>query len=117
MKDLYKPNNNVELSLIKSIFDSEGIHYYVLNDNFGSLHIGPQIDLFNAQIIRVNETDYDKAKELLNDFLIKVQEDTGNETQKYSLWDKARMIIETVLFTWFIPGKKKNSNQKPKGGL
>jgi hypothetical protein len=53
MKKLYKPENEMELCLIKSIFESEGIRYFVLNDYFGSLYIGPQIDLYNARIFMV----------------------------------------------------------------
>jgi len=29
-----------------------------------------------------------------------------NSESEYSLTDKIRMILETILFSWFIPGKK-----------
>jgi Putative prokaryotic signal transducing protein len=51
MKKLYSPNNDSELVLIKSILDGEGIQYFVHNDHFGTLKVGPRIELFNAKTI------------------------------------------------------------------
>lgn len=107
MRKLYKPRNEVELSLIKSIFDGDNIHYFVHNDNFGSLKIGPQIDLFNARMIMVHEEHYDRASDLIADFLKNIEEDTDTTQSQYSLFDKIRMIIEVMLFSWFVPGKSK----------
>ena len=107
MKKLYKPKNEIELSLIKSIFDSEDINYFVHNDHFGSLQIGPQIDLFNARMFMVHEEDYDRASELISDFLINIRDDSDIASLQYSIFDKIRMLFETIIFTWFIPGKKK----------
>lgn len=45
MKKLYSPNNDSELALIKSILDGEGIPYFVHNDHFGTLKVGPKIEL------------------------------------------------------------------------
>ncbi len=112
MKKLYKPENEVELSLIKSIFEGEDIHYFVHNDHFGSLKIGPQIDLFNAKMIMVHETHYDRAEELIADYLGNIQEEESeNNKSQYSLFDKFRMVLETVLFFWFVPGKRKKGNK------
>ena len=108
MKKLYKPENELELSLIKSLFESEGIQYFVHNDHFGSLKIGPQIDLFNAKMLMVPEEQYAKANELLTDYLRNIQEEETEVFQsQYSLMDKIRMLIEAVIFGWFIPGKKR----------
>ena len=107
MKNLYCPRNEVELALIKSIFEGEGIHYFVHNDHFGSLEIGPQIELYNAKMIMVHEDQYERAKDILSDFLSNIAEDSADSKPQYSLSDKIRMIIETILFTWFIPGKRR----------
>jgi hypothetical protein len=108
MKKLYKPENEIELSLIKSIFESESIQYFVHNDHFGSLKIGPQIDLFNTKMVMVPEEQYAKASELLNDYLGNIQKEQTEVFQsEYSLMDKFRMLIEAVVFGWFIPGKKR----------
>ena len=112
MRKLYRPRNELELTLIKSIFDGEDIPYFVHNDNFGSLQIGPQIDLFNAKMIMVDEAFYDRAKDLIADFLNNLDEDTEIPQESYTLADKIRMILETAVFGWFIPGRKKRKQKE-----
>ena len=113
MKKLYSPNNDSELALIKSILDGEGIPYFVHNDHFGTLKVGPKIDLFNAKTIMVAEKHYEVSKEIIDDFLKNIQEASENTKSKYSIRDKIRMVIEAILFTWFIPGNRWNK-RKPK---
>ena len=62
---LYSPQNESELTLLKSILDSEGITYFVRNDNFGSLEVGPRIGLFNAKMIEVQDDQLEEAKEMI----------------------------------------------------
>jgi len=107
MIKLYSPKNEVELSFIKSIFDGESISYFVHNDHFGSLQIGPQIELFNAKTIMVDENHFDRAKDLLDDFLKNITPTPDTVTPGYSVFDKIRMIIEVVLFSWIMPGRKR----------
>jgi hypothetical protein len=112
MKKLYKPEDEMELSLIKSIFESEGIQYFVHNDHFGSLQIGPQIDLFNARMIMVPENQYAKAEELLFAYIRNTREDEPESFKsQYSLAEKIRIVIEAILFGWFVPRKKKSHNK------
>jgi hypothetical protein len=113
MKKLYSPNNDSELVLIKSILDGEGIQYFVHNDHFGTLKVGPRIELFNAKTIMVAETHFEKAKEIIDDLLKNIQEPSENTKSKYSIRDKIRMVIEAILFTWFVPGNRWNK-RKPK---
>ena len=105
MRKLYSPENDAELALIKSIFDGENIQYFVHNDHFGSLEVGPKIDLFNAKTIMVSDHQYELASDILRDIVLNSKlADEENKTD-YTLIDKIRMIIETLLFTWFMPGK------------
>ena len=113
MKKLYSPNNDSELALIKSILDGEGIPYFVHNDHFGTLKVGPRIELLNAKTIMVAEKHYEVSKEIIDDFLKNIQEASENTKSKYSIRDKIRMVIEAILFTWFIPGNRWNK-RKPK---
>lgn len=106
--NLYSPQNEIELSMLRSILDSESISYFIRNDNFGSLEVGPHIGLFNAKMIRVQDDQYEKAKELLNDYLEKTREQVEEPVKKYSLFDKIRMAIEFLLFNWVMPGKIKH---------
>lgn len=101
---------------LKSIFDSENIKYYVHNDNFGSLQLGPSIELFNAKTIYINESDKIEAKELLEAYLEeqKVETIETEPNKPKSLFKKLRMIIEALLFTWFIPDEDRYKIRKNK---
>jgi hypothetical protein len=109
MIKLYSPKNEVELAFIKSIFDGEDISYFVQNDHFGSLEAGPQIGLFNARTIMVDEDHFDRAKDLLDDLLNNIEGAPDTERAGYSVFDKIRMIIEAVLFSWIMPGKRRST--------
>lgn len=104
MKKLYSPQNESELAIIRSILDGEEIHYFVHNDHFGTMRTGPPIDLFNAKAIMVSEESYVRADELIGDYLNNVRSDVNKS--EYSIWDKIRMVVETFIFGWFMPGKK-----------
>lgn len=107
MIDLYSPQNEVELALLKSILDSEGIRYFIRNDNFGSLEVGPRIGLFNAKMIEVQDDQYERAKELLTDYLKRTGEKAEEPETKYSLFDKIRMLVEVLVLGWIMPGRRK----------
>ena len=105
---LYSPQNDVELSFLKSILDSEGINYFVRNDNFGSLEVGPRIGLFNAKMIEVQDDQYERASELLADYLERTKKEPGEQAKEYSFLDKIRMVIEVLVFGWLMPGRRKS---------
>ena len=115
MIKLYSPRDAIELALIESILEGENIPYFIHNDHFGSLEVGPQIDIFNKKTIMVNQEYEERARELLHDFLETKKESTTT-IPSYSITDKFRMILETLFFTWFVPGRpwKKKSNGKDK---
>jgi len=49
MIKLYSPHDLAELALIESILEEENIPYFIYNNHFGSLEIGPQIDMYNKK--------------------------------------------------------------------
>ncbi len=108
MLELYSPNNEVELAMLKSVLDAEGINYFVRNEKFGSLEIGPKIELLNKKMIMVQDDQYEKAKELLRDYLESTENKGEPEEKKYSLFDYIRMVTEFLLFGWIMPGRRKN---------
>jgi len=110
--DLYSPQNEVELAFLKSILDAEEISYFVKNDNFGSLEVGPRIGLFNAKMIEVKDDQHEKAAELLSDYLGKVKEKSDESGRKYSFFDKIRMVIEVLIFGWIMPGRRKTGRDE-----
>ena len=107
MIKIYSPNDEVELSMIRGLLNSAGIHYFIHNDYFGSLEVGPQIELFNRKAIMVAQEDADRAKHIITEFLgCELPEEDGVASD-YSLGQKLRMILESLIFCWFIPGRKK----------
>ena len=72
------------------------------------MKVGPQIELFNAKTIMVDENHFDRAKDLLDDFLKNIAPTPDTTKPRYTVFDKIRMIIEVVLFSWIMPGKKRS---------
>ncbi|MCI5130150.1 MAG: DUF2007 domain-containing protein [Candidatus Electrothrix sp. EH2] len=111
MKKLYSPTKQVDLTMLKSILESADITFFIENDSFGSLHIGPSIELFNQQTIFVEDEYEEEAKELLKEYLASTYPD-NEPAEKTSVLDKIRMLTEALLSGWFIPGKKWKSGKK-----
>lgn len=112
MIKLYSPQTEVDLALILSVLEGDGITFFVHNDHFGSLRIGPSIPLYNEKTIMVNEKDFSRASELISDYLKNTRSSYNSKPDstfksEYSLFDKIRVIIEFFLFSWIIPGKAK----------
>lgn len=112
MRKLYSPENDAELALIRSVLDGEGMKYFVHNNHFGSLKVGPKIDLFNAKTIMVPDDEYERAHEIIEDFISNQEIISEDETIGISLKDKIRMIVEAILFAWFMPGKRWRKKSK-----
>jgi len=106
MIKIHVPADELELAMIRGVLDSKGISYFIHNDHFGSMRVGPQIDLLNKKTIMVAPEDAERVKTIISDLLGRERpEDKVDE--EYSLSQKLRMILETVIFGWFIPGKRR----------
>lgn len=108
MIKLYSPSDETELALIISILEGDRIPFFIHNDHFGSLRVGPPIDLFNKKTIMVNKEYEERARELLSDFFKETKEEKEYKTE-YSFFDKLRVIAEFLLFAWFVPGKRRKT--------
>jgi hypothetical protein len=106
MIKIHVPADELELAMIRGVLDSEGINYFIHNDHFGSMRVGPQIDLLNKKTIMVAPEDAERVKTVISDLLDReLPEEKAAE--KYSASQKLRMILEAVVFGWFIPGRKR----------
>jgi hypothetical protein len=94
--------------MIRGVLDSEGVEYFIHNDNFGSMRVGPQIDLLNKKTIMVAPEDVERAKTIISNFLSREMPEEKTD-EKYTVSQKLRMILEAVLFGWFIPGRRRRS--------
>lgn len=106
MIKIYSPTDELELAMLRGALDSERIHYFVHNDHFGSMRVGPQIDLLNKKTIMVSPEDAEQAKTIISDLLNRQLPEEAIE-EKYTASQKFRMILETIVFGWFIPGRKR----------
>lgn len=109
MIKLYSPENEVQLAVLRSLFEAEGIPIFVHNDHFGSMETGVQIALFNRKTIMVSEKHFQRSSEIIQSFLANIAHDaTSNGTPPpgYSLFDKLRMVVESLIFGWVMPGKR-----------
>ena len=100
------------MAILKSLFNAEEIHYFDLNDHFGSLRVGPKIDLFNAKIIYVSEIDLERAIDIFREFYENLKKDNEKFKSSYSLPHKIRMVAETLVLGWIIPGNRWNRKNK-----
>lgn len=101
---LYSPRSEWELALLKSIFKWAGIRYFVHNNHFGTMRVGPDIDLLNRKTIMVPETQAAEALDLVLNYL----NATSERQMPLLARDRIRVVIEFFLFHWFIPGKMKS---------
>jgi hypothetical protein len=102
---LYSPENQIELAILSSLLEGEGIFHFVHNDFFGTLRVGPRIDLLNKKTILVPASRFDDAREVFSEYLRR-KEDASTSIRLYSRSDRIRMIIECLAFGWFVPGNR-----------
>jgi hypothetical protein len=109
MIKLYSPENEIQLSILRSIFEAEGIPIFVHNDHFGSMRTGMQIELLNRRTIMVSKEFLEQASEVMREYLKNLEPDAQEiepVSEGYSVFDKVRMIFEGLVFGWVMPGKK-----------
>ena len=95
-----EPQTESELAVMLCVLEAEGIPAFVHNGGFGSLHPGPQIALYNARRVMVPiACQADAAAALL------VLEPPMRD--RITWRDKLRIVVEVILFGWFIPGPRR----------
>jgi hypothetical protein len=114
LRKLCAPENEAELAVIRGLLEGEKINFFVHNDYFGSLEIGPNIHLYNRKTIMVSEDHYDRAIEIISSFVASTKGGKTHLRPRHSLIDKIRMIFEVVFFNWVMPGRKWEKREKAK---
>ena len=59
----------------------------------------------------VPEEVAEQAKELISEFIGNTEPDEIEPSSEYTLKDKIRLVLECLLFTWFMPGKRWHRNK------
>ncbi len=113
MVELDSPRSEAELLVLRGVLDGAGFLYFVKNDQFGSLAVGPQIDHYNRKTLLVHEDHYEEARALLAELRSSA---AGRETPavgRPALSDVLRMVVELLLFGWIIPGRRHRRSRAP----
>ncbi|MFP3939087.1 MAG: hypothetical protein ACLF0P_02160 [Thermoanaerobaculia bacterium] len=113
MVELHSPAGEAELLLLRSVLDGAGLHYFVKGDLFGSLAVGPQIDHYNRKTIYVHPEDHEEARALVAEFLSKTSEPRRAAARDLRLGDVLRMVLEVLVFGWFMPGRRRRTPRPP----
>jgi hypothetical protein len=98
------PQTESELAVILCLLEADGIPAFVHNGAFGSLHPGPQIPLYNARRVMVPSACRENAAAAL---LVLEPPLPDRSTRR----DKLRIVIELILFGWFIPGSRRRHDE------
>jgi hypothetical protein len=113
MVELHSPDREPELLLLRSVLDGAGLLYFVKGDAFGSLALGPPIDHYNRKTIYVHPADFEEARELVADLLDKTSEPRRAAARDLRLRDVVRMVVEVLVFGWFMPGRRHRAARPP----
>lgn len=107
MKKVYTPRDESELAVIRSILDSAEIPYYIKNEHFGSLYIGPAMGGFNSKPIFVSEEYVEQTKELLSNFINNTEGKMETSKNNVSFLNRIVVILEFISFGLFTSKKNK----------
>lgn len=118
MKKLYTPSDESELVFLKSFLDAEGVPYYVMNENFGSLYSGVYVSNFNAKTIMVPDDVFEEAKELIRSvnedavFEDERGDDDVTGEQEYRKPGVLDSLLDFLTFRWLQSGSGRRDRDK-----
>lgn len=114
LRELCAIRSASEQAILESLLMWHEIDYLIHNDHFGSLEVGPVIPTFNQKRVLVAAVDLERARELLGE---PQGTEPGNEVEVTTAGrDRVRMVLETLLFGWFVPGRGPVGSRRPAVG-
>jgi hypothetical protein len=112
MRKVYTPENEVDLAFVRGLLDEAGIRYFVHNDHFGSLRVGPVIPLFNEKTVMVAAEDEGRARAVIEEYFAETPDTADEPRGEYSWKDFLRMCLELLMFGWVMPGRRWPGKQR-----
>ncbi len=115
MQKIFTPENEIQLVMVKGLLEAAQIPFYVQNDHFGGLYIGPQIQHFNQRAIMVAPEYAARSKEIIAEFIAtqqQVDSDVSTQTERTSILEKLRLVGEALLFCWIVPRKRRRKPEE-----
>jgi putative signal transducing protein len=100
---VFSPETEADVVTIVALLEAHDVPCFVHSAGIGSLLPGTQVPGYNTRAIMVPEERAADALELLKDF----QSPTAHvEPQRQPLKSRLRLLLETILFGWFVPGSR-----------
>jgi hypothetical protein len=98
VRKLYTPRYEVELLILRTLLSAYNIPHCV-TAGFGAAYPGLQIDNYTTKTILVAPSAYEEASGLLQQYLSAPEP----RYEPMRPWDRLRVILEAVIFGWFVP--------------
>jgi len=105
MKILCCPRTSSELAVVESLLRAENVQFFVHNEHFGGLRVGPSIPLVNERSVLVRDEDYGKCLDLIS--VPSAAAAAPDASRSVSLFASLRMALEVLLFGWVVPGPRR----------
>ncbi len=96
-----------DVAMATSLLEAEGIPYFVQGSGIASVLPGVQIGGYNTRILRVPEEHAERAREVLA--LLDAHDAADGEPPAPRGTSRLRVILETLLFGWFVPDARRRS--------
>ncbi len=106
VKALCSPRSASELAVIESLLRAEGLQYFIHNNHFGALEVGPTIPLVNERTVFVADEAYERAASLIAQ-PVRPAGATSSRSHVSPL-GKVRMLLEVLAFGWLFPGSRRH---------
>ena len=101
------PQSESEVLVATALLEAHQIPTFVHNRGIASMLPGIQINAYNTQSIMVPEEHVADAVELLSE--LAKPEPSAAAAAPLPLRDRIRIVLEGLLFGWFVPGSRRQS--------
>jgi len=102
---VFSPQSESEVLVAAALLEAHQIPAFVHNRGIGGILPGVQVNAFNTQSILVPEENVPDAVELLAG----LKEQPRAAVAPLRFRDKLRVVLEGLLFGWFVPGSRSRS--------
>ena len=107
---VFSPQSESEVLVATALLDAHKIPTFVHNRGIASMLPGIQINAYNTQTVMVPEEYAADAVELLAEMR---QPAPSAAAGPLPLRDRVRIVLEGILFGWFVPGSRAKGHSSP----
>ena len=107
---VFSPQSESEVLVATALLDAHKIPTFVHNRGIASMLPGIQINAYNTQSVMVPEEYAADAVELLAELK---RSGPSTPASPLPLRDRIRIVLEGLLFGWFVPGSRAKGLSSP----